>query len=233
MFAPVIADAEYERLREEVRWFTAQLGESRNLDVMLKRLGDAHDAHALRTLLTAERDRSYEEMLAAFGSERLRLLTFDIVAWLETGKWRTRKRAAKPLGDFASNALGKRWKKIERNAGSLTLDDPEAQHRLRIEVKKLRYAAEFLTSLVSDGKTQRQQKAFLGSLETMQQELGELNDRVTARETLDRLLASRRDAASLSTAAERLTASGDASRRSLHEAEKAAGRLLAAGPYWL
>jgi inorganic triphosphatase YgiF len=39
LFRPVIADERFQELREEVRWFTDQLGDARNLDVLLKRFG--------------------------------------------------------------------------------------------------------------------------------------------------------------------------------------------------
>lgn len=235
LFRPVIDDAEYQRLRGELRWFTSQLGEARNFDVMLKRLDsiDGPGVRPLAALLASARDAAYAEMLAAFGSERLRLLMFDIVAWLETGAWRHRGRAGKRLGDFASRALGKRWAKVEGRIAALAGDDAEARHQLRIEVKKLRYATEFLASLAADKKAQARQKKFVAVLEAMQEELGELNDCATARHTLESLLAGRRRNRALREAADRLAGSGETSAVSLHAAEKAAARLAAAGPYWL
>ena len=35
LFRPALHGAEYQRLRNELRWFTAQLGDARNLDVYL------------------------------------------------------------------------------------------------------------------------------------------------------------------------------------------------------
>jgi CHAD domain-containing protein len=82
LFRPVIVDERFPELREDVRWFTDQLGHARNLDVLLKRTGDRSEA--LRTLLEAERERAYAQVLEALGSARLRRLMLDLVGWLES-----------------------------------------------------------------------------------------------------------------------------------------------------
>jgi inorganic triphosphatase YgiF len=234
LFRPAIADARYEALRSELRWFTAQLGDARNLDVMLKRLParGGKDVKALATLLGEAREQAYDRMLAALGSERLRLLLFDIVAWLETGTWRDTKRANRPLPGFAAKALTKRWVKVKERTAALAQGDPEAHHQLRIEVKKLRYTAEFLSSLVTEKKALARQKKALAALEAMQEQLGELNDRETARQTFAGLLAGRRDGGRLQATADRLVAGRAKPDRPVREAEKAAAKLLAADAYW-
>lgn len=233
LFRPAIADKGYSALREELRWFTAQLGDARNLDVMLKRLGQGGaDASAeLKAALESAREDAYDLAIVALNSERLRLLLFDIVAWIEAGKWRERSKARRPLAGFATRALGKRWRKVSERAATLAAADAETRHQLRIEVKKLRYAAEFLAALTTGAKPQARHKSFLRSLEAMQEALGELNDRETMRTTLARLFAGR-DHKQLIAATERLGGNQKVEGRSVRDAERAAGRLLAAGPYW-
>ena len=53
---------------------------------------------------------------------------------------------------------------------------PEARHAIRIEIKKLRYAAEFFASLFGDAGRAKRRKAALSTLETLQEVLGDLND---------------------------------------------------------
>jgi hypothetical protein len=56
---PVIADERYMELREEIRWFTNQLGDARNIDVLLKRFSSGGKGGAgdrLRERLRAERE---------------------------------------------------------------------------------------------------------------------------------------------------------------------------------
>jgi CHAD domain-containing protein len=115
--------------------------------VLLKRFsGDKKNeaAEMLRERLQAERETAYAAVLEALGSKQLRVMMIDLVAWIETGKWRSANgMAAMPLPDFASGRLDKRWRKVKKGGAALTQLDPEPRHQLRIEVKKLRYAVEF------------------------------------------------------------------------------------------
>ena len=79
LFRPAIADGEYLRLREELRWFTSQLGDARNLDVYLERELQERERRALMR----QRKRAYCQVIAAMGSQRLRDLLLDLVGWLE------------------------------------------------------------------------------------------------------------------------------------------------------
>jgi CHAD domain-containing protein len=94
---------------------------------------------------------------------------------LRAGPWRETKPARAPLDDFASAQLDKRWRKVNGPGRDLAELDPEARHRLRIEIKKLRYAIEFLAALQT-GEAAQRQKQFAAGLEEMQEQLGELND---------------------------------------------------------
>jgi CHAD domain-containing protein len=47
---------------------------------------------------------------------------------------------------------------------------------LRIQVKKMRYAAEFFSELFQNKKAMRRQKKFMPALERLQDGLGDLND---------------------------------------------------------
>jgi CHAD domain-containing protein len=211
-----------------VRWFTNQLGDARNLDVLLKRT--AIGSPELRDLLEAERERAYAQVLDALGSARLRRLMLDLIGWIETGAWRDGERAREPLDDFASAQLDKRWRKVKRPGRKLATIDPEARHRLRIEIKKLRYAIEFLAALHT-GEASQRQKQFAGALEEMQEQLGELNDVETARELLAGLLGHHPNKDALIAAA-----MGDAPQASERDAIEAASTaysdLVETGRFW-
>jgi CHAD domain-containing protein len=47
---------------------------------------------------------------------------------------------------------------------------------VRIEIKKLRYAAEFFESLFKKTRGKKRMRVFLNTLEALQETLGELND---------------------------------------------------------
>jgi inorganic triphosphatase YgiF len=235
-FRPAIADAEFMTLREEVRWFTNQLGDARNLDVLLKRLpggknADEGDAELRRTL-EAARERAYATVLDALASPRLRRLMLDLVGWIEVGAWREGEVARRPIGEFGRAQLDKRWRKVRKGGKHLAELETEALHRLRIEVKKLRYAVEFLASLETRDDALARRKTFSAALEEMQEQLGELNDVETARELLDTLLADHPKAGELKRSAARLVDRGTQKDDPVAAAGQAYKRLAEAGPFW-
>jgi CHAD domain-containing protein len=147
----------------------------------------------------------------------------DLAAWLLTGDWRERRRAAKPLASFTSKRIDRLWDDIEIRGGDLASLDEEPRHRLRIDIKKIRYALEFVAGL-HRGAAQRQKK-FGAALEGLQESLGHLNDMATAR----------------AIEAEHFAAAGTAApppqgeeEEARHIAEAAAhfARLEKVGPYW-
>jgi CHAD domain-containing protein len=157
-------------------------------------------------------------------------MMLDLVAWIEIGPWRQSKRAREPLEDFASDQLDKRWRKVKKGGRVLAEIDPEARHQLRIEVKKLRYAIEFLAALQA-GEAAAQQKGFAAEVEEMQEQLGHLNDAETARDLLGSLLEGRADRDRLLDAAGSGKA-GPSEEESIEEASRAFGRLVEIGRFW-
>jgi inorganic triphosphatase YgiF len=229
LFRPVVAgDPAFPAIREEVRWFTNQLGDARNLDVLLKRVGDR--SKPLCKLLETARDEAYEQVLGALASTRLRHVMLDLVAWIETGAWRRGEPAAEPIEDFASDQLDKRWRKVKKGGRQLAKMEPEARHQLRIEVKKLRYAVEFLAALQT-GDAAAGQKKFAAAVEDVQEQLGHLNDAETARELLGDLIGERPDRDALLRAAR-----GDDAQTSEKETIAAAAQahraLIDIGRFW-
>jgi CHAD domain-containing protein len=222
LFAPMVRnDSDFARLRQELRWFTGQLGEARNLDVFLKRLEP--DA-AERPRLQAARDAHYGEIIKVLDSKRFRTLILDLLQWLLTGDWRTKRRAGKPLLAFTSKRIDRLWQDIELRGRDLARLEEEPRHRLRIDIKKIRYALEFVAGLHS-GAERRQVRAGK-ALEELQEALGRLNDLATAR-----LLAAEHQVP-----ADRAQAESEEqdleSAEQIRVAAKAFAKLRKAGPYW-
>ena len=175
LFRTAIEDVEYQHLRHELRWFTAQLGDGRNIDVYLER--DLPPDERERLML--KRERAYEHVADAMNSHRLRRLLIDLVGWAAIGAWRGGKIAQRPVEGFANRRLDRLWKKISASGRDLSALDETDRHRLRIEIKKLRYATEFLQGIYPDaGATE---KRFASAVEELQESLGKLNDMATAR----------------------------------------------------
>lgn len=213
LFKPVIAaDTAYPALRSELRWFTAQLGDARDLDVYLKRDLPEEELQAV----SRAREQAYDRVIEAMNDARSRLLVIDLAGWLALGSWRGESRAVRPITPFAAKRLDRLWGAVEPTGRRLEQMGEEERHRLRIEVKKMRYAVEFFTDLYRPSKAK---KHFVASIEALQEALGLLNDIATAR-TLTAATAS--DAPQEQ--ADRLS--------HLRVAEQALARLGRAGPFW-
>ena len=174
LFKPALSDPQFEDLRHELRWFTGQLGEARNLDVLLQQRGLPRP---LRKSLKNERDGAYDQVVEALDSKRLRLLLIDLLAWLELGRWHQNNKAMRPLPDFVARRLYKWWQRIAHH-DELRPMRTEERHELRIEIKKLRYALEFVQPL--NVRAEGKQKQFYKGIERIQESLGRLNDLASA-----------------------------------------------------
>jgi CHAD domain-containing protein len=90
---------------------------------------------------------------------------------------------AAPVPEFAEGALSKRWKKVGKRAHGLENLDADQRHELRKELKKLRYAVEFLSPLFPRKRVDR----FVKSLKKLQTVFGELNDSATVKAMFTRM----------------------------------------------
>jgi len=214
LFKPAISDVEYQFLREELRWFSGQLGEARNLDVYLERELSDEDREAL----IVRRDQAYDHVLAAMDSQRFRLLLIELVGWAAFGTWRKTRNAAKPVEDYAAHRLNRLWSSIEHVGRHVADLDEETRHELRIQVKKMRYAIEFLRDLYPAAT--RAEKSFGGAVEDLQESLGKLNDLATAR-TLG-----------VPQGDENWLIGSPDERPLIREAERAFNDLEGVGPFW-
>lgn len=214
LFRPAIADEEYPRLREELRWFVGQLGEARNLDVYLQQDMPKQERKHLLKL----RNEAYDRVIEALDSRRFLLLMIDLTAWASLGKWRSGDKADRPLPPFAEKRISRLWLKICGHDNISAMQDEE-RHRLRIEIKKLRYALDFMQPL--HAQHGRRQKQFSKLIEGLQQSLGRLNDLVTARAIAGTDVSQEVDARY-----------ADERAKCLREAGKLLNRLKLTGPYW-
>lgn len=171
-FRPVVGGAEAKAFNAELRWLAAQLGTARDIDVLLPRLTDRQALARLEE----ERSVAYARARRACASERARRLWLDLVEWLTLGDWAKRKKAGKPLPDFAGKAIGKLHDTLLAEAEAVTGDDDEARHEARKTAKKLRYSVEFFESLHARGAIKKARKHYLAPLKELQEHLGDLND---------------------------------------------------------
>ena len=164
------------------RWRTlaAALGDTRNRDVFitetLPSLADAFPAHpeidrlaqhAIRRNVIS-RKRARRTFKAADYSCLLLDFTAAMLALPDS--------AEPPLKDFARSCLSKRAKHVTKQATVAHQADAAARHRLRVKLKRLRYALEFFAPLFPGQHMQRYHLAAA----KLQDLLGHMNDLVVA-----------------------------------------------------
>jgi inorganic triphosphatase YgiF len=190
LFKTVIRGAETEAIKAELKWLTDELGQAREVEVLIEgRVRPLRQAEprttgvgVLEKDLDARRDRALERATAALDSERYRRLGLRTALWLAQGEWAqtgdplAAARRDRPASAFAAEALGKRLRRIVKKIAQLAALNPRERHKLRIAVKKLRYAAEFFASLFPGRKRDARRRRTGKILEALQGSLGTLND---------------------------------------------------------
>lgn len=237
IFRPVVGDARFERVRDELRWLGQACNDARDLDVFADRIAETAlglapppaGLPALVEAVEAARGEASARVAEAVTSERFRALLIDLTAWIETGDWfedpAGRSAREQPARDFAAHALEKRRRRLLKRGGDLKHADDAGRHAVRIEAKKLRYAAEAFASLFPEKAVGR----FLKALRGLQEELGALNDLATA-EPLAARLGLPPDAAFAAGELAGVEA-GDKPRR-IGTAARDLKRLAKARPFW-
>lgn len=180
LFKPALAGD--EKLRLHLRDVARALGVARDLDVVIANRRKAGSPTLVGELarLKAERRRAYDRVKETLAAPDFPTLILDIVALAEAGGWRESELGKRPVIGFADERLARQWRRLKKGGGNVAALEPEARHRLRIEAKRLRYAAEFFAGLTSKEK-RRERKAFMAALEDLQEFLGALNDIETAK----------------------------------------------------
>jgi inorganic triphosphatase YgiF len=187
IFKGVVVDDAFDMVRAELKWMAGELGAARDLDVFIGKVLDparGREEPEIRALIEdydARRARAYEAAQGLVASERFLRGVLRVAAWAEAGAWTARASeegspAARPVRKLARDQLSRRWRRIRKSARHLDRLDPEARHEVRIEIKKLRYAAEFFEGLFDKRGQQRRRRAALAVLSELQDTLGDLND---------------------------------------------------------
>jgi triphosphatase len=189
VFAKIMdGDDEAEKIKAELRWIARALGPARDLDVfaaeVIRPLNASHPADA--RLATANRDieqsrkAAYSRVAAAIGSDRFRSAMLDLATWIETGPWTEGKAGRRePVAKRAKNELARLRKRIKRKGGDLRHLSESQRHRLRIRVKRLRYAAEFFAVTFPGEGSAKRRAELVSTLKDLQDALGGLNDLAT------------------------------------------------------
>lgn len=197
-FGPVLPQRQRTALRSEIGAMARELGPARDLDVFAEvwlapLLGARPEDPALRrmdALVRAERAALADRVRTVLRSQRFPRVVLELRRWLARRAWREQALSAHsaalflPAADAVSSRLEKhhrKTRKLLRRAATLA---PAERHGLRIQAKKLRYAAEFSESLFPGRKS----RLYARRLAALQDALGVMNDAVVAEPIVARLV---------------------------------------------
>ncbi|SHK81698.1 Inorganic triphosphatase YgiF, contains CYTH and CHAD domains [Bradyrhizobium lablabi] len=190
LFKQMLQGSDFRKLKGELVWLTEQLGPARDYDVLVSNTlvplrsshRDAQEFAALESELDHQREAALAAAKAAVESQRFRGLLLDTALRLFDGDWHNNPDALEtslrkqPIEGVAKQELTRRMRKIAKRARDLRTMDPRRRHKVRIAVKKLRYAREFFQSLMPDDHGRRASRKIDHALKDLQSALGCLND---------------------------------------------------------
>ena len=188
IFSDYVQHAESEPLKEELRWLTRELDAARNWDVFVLEtlppiLAAFPEHQGLSWLKTTGEEWRHQQNLRAHdavASDRYQRMLLRLGAWLCRQPWREDAKNGegvieKGVIPFVSRILQKRHRRLKKKGKLLVTLSPGQRHEVRIAAKKLRYAAEFFSSLYPHKRTRR----YIAALAGLQEVLGALNDAAT------------------------------------------------------
>jgi triphosphatase len=189
VFSEIIDRAHAEPIREELRWLTKELDGARNWDVFvlqtLPPIVSAFPEYAGFTWLASQsaavRTQTNTQAQAAVASTRYQRFLLAFGSWLATGVWQAQPTPVivgtteAPVTEFATRVLHSRHRRLKKRGEHWETLAPEERHQVRIAAKKLRYAAEFFSSLYPRKRTRR----YIVTLAQLQDLLGSMNDAAT------------------------------------------------------
>ena len=184
LFKPLIEGPELEKIKQSLKWISGELAPARDFDVfvsqtlvpMEKKPPEGLDA--LEKDVQERRAQGLARARRMVEGPRYRRIVLEAGLWLTGGEWAVsndemradlRQRA---VFDMAREILSARTAKVAKKIRKFDRLDARKRHKLRIAVKKLRYAVGFFESLFGAGK----QKRFAARLKKLQGALGRLND---------------------------------------------------------
>jgi triphosphatase len=190
LFAVLLRDPQTAAMKAELKWLAGELGPARELEVLVNRVAAPMKSQrrrwggmpSLSRELAERRDAALTRAQDAVKSGRFRALTLETAAWLQAGLWTNpqddlvRDRGDLPIAVFAAEQLTRRRRKVRKNRKALAQLNAPDRHKLRIQAKTLRYAAEFFASLFAGRRAVKRRKQFLDALGRLQNGLGDLND---------------------------------------------------------
>jgi triphosphatase len=195
LFRRDIPSPAFQTVNSEARWLMQQLGPARDWDVFAEttvtRLVAAApdiDLGGLREAVERQRKSSYSALQSALADPRCSRFLLSLGHLVERRGWRNEIDSealavlSLPMATLADKILARLHRKALKRGAHFRQLNVDAQHDLRIDLKKLRYAAEFFLPLYA---THAPAKRYVRRLARLQTSLGRARDIASARILLD------------------------------------------------
>ncbi len=235
LFRPSLRRRRLRPLERDIKWAAARLGDARDADVLQEAYvqpvvlaGNVEGAGALAALMLGRRTHAHEALGETLASPRWRLLLVELLAFSIDGVRRSQRKRG--WRGFVRRRLSEHRHELARDTRRFARLSTEALHDVRKSAKMLRYDLELLAPVSGLGGEGRRVARLAGSLETLQDALGILQDEASARDKLRVAFAGTRRPAGLSREAWRAAAQAVMPReggggRLMRKAGKAARQL--------
>ena len=166
-------------IADRLRRLMPPLGAARDWDVFCEALARAAAPPALLARARAKRASARRAARQTARSPELQAFLLRSLRWVNEGTWTARVS----LIDFAKAALERLHRKALKEARSIDWADAGPRHRLRIRMKRLRYACDFFSASFAGAAA----RPYIKRLAALQDILGDLNDISVARRLLSEL----------------------------------------------
>lgn len=240
IFRPILDAPGLARAQAETRWLAGELEAARNVDVFAERFfpgvedGSIDDAGlaALHRRVVEAQAKAHARAVKAVESPRFSALLLELSRWVEVGDWgraeATAEGRAERISSFGADRLGHLRRRTRKLGRDLADSDADGRHRLRLKVKKLRYASEFFAGAFRATAARRR---YVEVAKALQDRLGEMNDAAAARSTVMQIVGPR--ASELAFTGALLVSAGRADEpKQLSRAKKAYETLVGLDPFW-
>ena len=182
---PWLPDEQASWFEREVKWLARKLGAVRDLDVLLadtlapvrSARGRDKDLKLLVRTVEGARAGAHGDLVAAMESARYTTLLLTLGQWIAGHAWLTDGAHPwdRPLTLAARTPLDRVYQTVLDAGDGFEDLAPEARHDLRLDIKRLRYALQFVGGAFGD-----RAGPWLRLLGTLQDGLGAANDAILA-----------------------------------------------------
>ncbi len=193
-----------EALRSEASWLARNLSAARDWDIfqkgtlptIAKGCPSISGFDSLGEVAEECRSAAYDQVRSTLADRRCARFVIELGGWIEARGWRSDVapenlgQLAEPAINFAGNILSARHIKALKRGRHFKQLSTEERHRLRLAIKKLRYAVDFLLPMYGQRKSTRR---YFDKLADLQEELGSYNDMATTSSLLAGLNATASD----------------------------------------